>query len=354
MTAPSGSEKVIRRLYQITSDHKQGFENQIMKLLDMGLDRFGLDIGIFAKIEKNDYVIQYCVTPVGLDMQPGNRFDFDATYCSITCLAQGPIALEHVGKHTKYAKHPAYQAFGLESYIGIPITLNDELYGTLNFSSPIPFPRKFLDIDIDALQLMASWIETELIRREQETQLKALNKMLKRQANYDTLTNIPNRRGMYSTLKKGLNRLSRTQGECIIAIIDIDYFKKLNDVYGHQKGDKALVAIASKIDRTLRDYEFVARIGGEEFLLWLPDTNFEGSAIAFQRIMDNIANVSITPDPITVSIGACHFRFGNKIPESFTNLIDELMAKADKALYQAKEQGRNRVVLYTETEQLND
>lgn len=74
---------------------------------------------------------------------PGDRFDLHATYCSITCSAKGPVALEHVGHDIKFAVHPAYKAFGLESYIGIPIHLKDRLYGTLNFSSPAQFPRKF-------------------------------------------------------------------------------------------------------------------------------------------------------------------------------------------------------------------
>lgn len=344
MTAPSSSEQVIRRLYQITNDHKRGFEHQVLELLKMGLERFGLDIGIFSKIEQNNYIIRYCVTPADVSMQPGDRFDLSATYCSITCSAQAPVALEHVGKDTEFAVHPAYKAFGLESYIGIPIHLQGELYGTLNFSSPTPFPRKFRDIDVDVLQLMASWIEVELIRREQEDQLIALNLELKHLANYDSLTDIPNRRGMYSHLKKNLNQLSRTCGECTLAIIDIDHFKKLNDTYGHQKGDEALVSITQKITGSLRDYEFVARLGGDEFLLWLPDTNQQGGAVVFQRIMQGISTVSITPAPITVSIGACHFRFSNKKPEDFIKLIDELVAKADNALFEAKVKGRNSFI----------
>lgn len=346
MATPLSSEQVIRRLYQITYDYKNGFEHQIMQLLKMGLERFGLDVGILSKIEQNIYTVQYCVTPADIPMQPGDQFDFTATYCSITCATKEPTTLEHVGKDAKLSVHPAYKAFKLESYIGIPIYLNDALYGTLNFSSPTPFPRKFSDIDIDALQLMASWIEVELIRKEQEAQLHALNKELKYQADYDSLTNIPNRRGMYKNLQKSLNQLNRTRGECILAIIDIDYFKKLNDTAGHQAGDGTIVTVANKITESIRDYEFVARIGGDEFLLWLPDTNQEGSAVVFQRIMQSIATASINPDPITVSIGAYHFRFSNKRPSDLTKLIDALIAKADNALYEAKEQGRNRFVYH--------
>lgn len=340
------SEQIIRRLYQITYDYKKGFEHQVTQLLEMGLERFGLDIGILSKVEQNEYIIQSCKAPASFAIKAGDKFDLSATYCSITCAAKGPVAFEHVAKDAKLAIHPAYKAFSLESYIGIPIRLNDELYGTLNFSSPYPTHRKFLDIDIDALQLMASWIEVELIRKEQEVQLHALNQELKHQADHDSLTNIPNRRGMYKSLQKSLNQLSRKRGEGILAIIDIDYFKKLNDTCGHQAGDEIIVHVANKITESMRDYEFVARIGGDEFLLWLPDTNQERSTIVLQRIMQNISTLSTTLGLVTVSIGACRFQFSNINRSDLTELIDVLMSKADNALYEAKNQGRNRFIYY--------
>ena len=348
MTTSLSSEQVIRRLYQITSDHQKGLNLQILDLLAMGLDGFGLDIAILSKIEQNTYSVELCITPDDVEMNSGDQFDFAATFCDITCKAQGPVALEHVGEHHQHSSHPAYQAFGLESYIGIPIHVNGTLYGTLNFSSHKPFPRKFRDIDIEALTLMASWIEVELTRREQEFHLNALNYKLEQQANYDSLTNILNRRGMYVKLKENFNQLSRKNSDCIVAIIDIDHFKKLNDTYGHQKGDEALIKIAKSISDTLRNYEFIARIGGEEFLVWLPNTDQEASAVVLQRIMDTVSAVSISTETITISIGACYFSFSQNQSTDFTVLIDELIAKADSALYEAKNQGRNRFVYYAE------
>jgi diguanylate cyclase (GGDEF)-like protein len=348
MTASSSSEQVIRSLYQITNDYNKGFNHQITALLRMGLERFGLDIGILSKIKKGNYTIKHCVTPPGIPMQPGDRFDFDHTYCSITCSGLEPVALAHIGKDDAFASHPAYKSFGLESYIGIPIRRNDRLYGTLNFSSPEPYPRKFRDIDIDALQLMASWIEVELIRRQQQKQLNSLNKKLKLQAYYDSLTNIPNRRGMYKTLHKELNKLTRSQGKGTLVIIDLDDFKKVNDTYGHQKGDKVLVLTAQKITDSMRDYDFVARYGGEEFLLWLPDADKEECTVICQRIMQNIASISLTEEPLTVSIGACHFHCDSESSGEISQLLDNLIARADKALYQAKNNGRNQLISYTD------
>ncbi|WP_076540134.1 sensor domain-containing diguanylate cyclase [Shewanella sp. UCD-KL21] len=343
MTNKSSSERVIRRLYQVTQEHNKGFEYQLIELLKMGLERFDLDIGILSKIDNSKYVVKYCVTPDEVPLKPEDSFDLDETYCSITCHAQAPVGIEYMGKDDALAVHPAYKAFGLESYIGIPIRLNGELYGTLNFSSPTPYPRTFRDVDIDALQLMASWVEVELIRREQEAQLKALNKELYHLANFDSLTNIPNRRGVYQTLHKDLNRLCRSQGKGTIALIDIDRFKLLNDSFGHQTGDDVLVAVAQKIAHSLRDYDLVARFGGEEFLIWLPDTNQAQSTIVCERIMGNIAAIAMTPEPITVSTGACHFNFDQYKADNMAQLIEDIIADADTVLYEAKAQGRNRL-----------
>jgi GAF domain-containing protein len=154
MDMVNNSEKVIRRLYEITNSYDLGFEAQIEQLLKMGLERFNLDIGILSKINDKKYEVKYCVVPDEVELSSGVEFDFDTTYCHITCQANGPIALEHIGENDQYASHPAYESFGLESYIGMPIKLNGKLYGTLNFSSPAPYPRKFKDFVLYAFQLM--------------------------------------------------------------------------------------------------------------------------------------------------------------------------------------------------------
>lgn len=175
MSSISNSELLIRRIYQITNDFNRGFDYQIQELLKLGLERFNLDIAILSHINGDEYTVMHCVTPDQVEMAPGDCFEYGITYCNITCTANEPLAIENVGKHDKYANHPAYEAFQLESYIGVPIRVQGRLYGTLNFTSPTPYPRHFNEIDIDALKLMASWVEVELVRQEQEAKLKKAN-----------------------------------------------------------------------------------------------------------------------------------------------------------------------------------
>lgn len=259
----SESERVIRRLYEITSRYDMGFEHQIQSLLKMGLERFQLDIGILSRVENGVYTVVQCVCPTEVPLRPGDSFSLGGTYCSVTCHTDGPVAIEYVKESDALGQHPAYREFQLESYIGIPIRCQGELYGTLNFSSAAPYPRQFQDIDIDSLQLMASWIEVELIRRQQEAELKALNDKLLQQARTDSLTKLPNRRCLFKHLQQDIQLVNRGGCQSSIVLIDIDHFKKINDRFGHQGGDLALIAIATCLAEQLRPHDFVARYGGE-------------------------------------------------------------------------------------------
>lgn len=229
MTPSSNSEVLIRRIYQITNEFDKGFDHQIQELLKLGLERFNLDIAILSRIENNTYTVKYCVTPEGVDLNPGDEFDFGVTYCNITCNAVEPVAIEHMGEHDKYASHPAYTAFQLESYIGVPIRLKNKLYGTLNFSSPSAYPRNFLDTDIDALKLMASWIEVELIRQDQERRITKAN-----QYKTDFLSNMSHEirtpmNGIIGALKLALNsELNDDQAQLINLALSSS--NNLNDI----------------------------------------------------------------------------------------------------------------------------
>lgn len=346
MNTVNSSEKIIRRLYEITNSYDLGFEAQIIELLRMGLERFNLDIGILSKIDRNQYVVKYCVVPEDVELISGAAFDLDTTYCHITCSVDVPTALEHIGEHDQYASHPAYEAFGLESYIGVPIKLNGKLYGTLNFSSPTPYKRKFKDVDIDALLLMTSWIEVELIRRKQEKRLIELNLILERKAYEDSLTSIPNRRAAFKHINVDLNRISREKCSVALAIIDIDFFKDINDSYGHQVGDDILIQVAESLNHDKRDYDFLARIGGEEFLLWLPNSDMALARVVCERIKNNIEKLSLCKKTITISMGVTCYKACTFNQSQIKDKVDELIFEADTALYQAKNAGRNCVKFY--------
>jgi diguanylate cyclase (GGDEF)-like protein len=160
---------------------------------------------------------------------------------------------------------------------------------------------------------------------------------------YDALTGIYNRRFFDEKLNQIIKSLSRTKGKLSLMMIDIDYFKKYNDAYGHSEGDICLKEIAGSISKCItRSDDFVARYGGEEFVVVLPNTEERGARILADRIMMNIKALKIAhidnevDDVVTVSIGITT----GKVVHPQTN--EDYIKQADEMLYISKKDGRNR------------
>ncbi|MBI3099931.1 MAG: HDOD domain-containing protein [Planctomycetes bacterium] len=165
-------------------------------------------------------------------------------------------------------------------------------------------------------------------------------------ATKDELTTVYNRRQVMLRLGEELARSRRYNRPLAIAMCDLDYFKKLNDTFGHLAGDQVLQEVARLIKTTSRDVDIVGRYGGEEFLCILPETDLEASIIYGERVrkaielLGGLREAQYPNLQIAVSIGIAAFD-----PASDTTR-EALIDKADKALYAAKERGRNRVCVY--------
>ncbi|WP_320822606.1 GGDEF domain-containing protein [Reinekea sp.] len=157
----------------------------------------------------------------------------------------------------------------------------------------------------------------------------------------DTLTQLPNRLGFNTRLEEELSRVRRYQHPISVAIIDIDFFKRINDDFGHLVGDKVLRMIAGEMKRVCRDHDFIARYGGEEFILLLPQTELADAYIALEKIRTHVANCPFhfqnKPVPLNISAGVAQRR----LDESNDTWIN----RADVALYHSKHNGRNRVTV---------
>jgi diguanylate cyclase (GGDEF)-like protein len=167
-------------------------------------------------------------------------------------------------------------------------------------------------------------------------------------ANTDPLTGAYNRRSFVALCEKELLRSSRSRQPFSLLMIDLDYFKKINDHYGHENGDIVLCAVARALQDSLRNVDVVGRWGGEEFVALLPDTPAELAVIVAHRLRHTIQSLSIaklqtTPIhdknsiAVTISLGVATY------PNQANN-IEDLLQRGDRALYQAKADGRNCVV----------
>lgn len=164
---------------------------------------------------------------------------------------------------------------------------------------------------------------------------------LKRMATYDSLTGIMSRRTFFQEAEQKLELAAKRHEPCTLLILDLDHFKKVNDTYGHDKGDTVLQHFAMAVEQSLGEGDLFGRIGGEEFgVLLYGMAEAEGFAKAQQLCaLVEEASLQVIPDGCTVSVGAI-----SVLPDSFTAL-DTLYKLGDQALYQAKTQGRNRAVI---------
>jgi len=200
----------------------------------------------------------------------------------------------------------------------------------------------FMTLNVSLLAGLASW----LTYRNFLTNEKLVTK-LNHLSLTDRLTGLNNRRYFDLYLSRELVRITREGGDIAILMLDVDYFKKYNDNYGHLQGDECLRQVADCLRRTItRESDFVARYGGEEFTAVLSNSNASTAAIIATRIIDKLSDLriphahsSVAPF-VTISIGIACWEAKQKTTSAGT-----LLELADSALYKAKENGRNQFVL---------
>ncbi len=184
---------------------------------------------------------------------------------------------------------------------------------------------------------------------EIQRELDAANKQLKLFAEYDVLTGLANRRKFNDQLEREWKRSARTAKPLCLCICDVDYFKQYNDHYGHQGGDDALCAIADSLFKTIRrPGDLVTRYGGEEFAIIMPETDINGAMIIIEKARIHIEELNILHAGsaiskfLTVSAG-----ISSALPrrDDHDQGIKTMIRQADEALYTAKAQGRNSVVI---------
>ncbi len=173
--------------------------------------------------------------------------------------------------------------------------------------------------------------------------IKLLNQKLERLSYFDELTGLPNRRFFNDTCNREWYRAMRLQRSLAFIMIDVDYFKELNDQHGHQTGDACLLAVANTLNSALkRPYDLIMRYGGDEFIAVIPDADIKAARIIAETmhraILElNIENACTSCGRVTVSIGV-----SSQVPVLESHW-KELLTAVDKAIYRAKQNGRNQI-----------
>lgn len=202
-------------------------------------------------------------------------------------------------------------------------------------------------VQIHALRYPNGMIFRHVAQFSDITEKKLLDEAVWKAANFDELTKLPNRTLFHDRLNQALRNARRGHYGLAVLFIDLDYFKQINDEFGHVKGDVLLVEIAGRLASCLRDTDTVARIGGDEFAVILQEIHNRDSAMQIAKKLRAAVDAPVDLGDgqvgyVSASIGLCCF------PQD-ANTAEELIDFSDKAMYQVKAQGRNGVSMYMDS-----
>ncbi len=231
---------------------------------------------------------------------------------------------------------------GISSIAVIPIIFRDEVIGTL-FLRTSRKGHSFTEREIKLCNNIATASANSLNNAFLFEKIKSERAELKKLAITDFLTGLYNIRYFYLRLSDEFGRASRYETPLSCIMFDIDFFKKINDTYGHRTGDMVLREFASLVKAHVRNTDVLARYGGEEFIVLLPHTNVKGAVTEAERIASVIKNHQFRgmkpSERITVSMGIASY------PDKRISSQDGLITLADDALLKAKQRGRNRIIV---------
>lgn len=259
----------------------------------------------------------------GLDLTETPR---EVAFCNIAIRKYDPLIIEDTHQDPRVRDNPLVTGPPfLRCYIGAPLT-TAEGYNLGTICAFGTSPRRF------------TAREAEMICRAAKLVMNQLD--LRKKAYHDFLTEVCNRRSFVSELDRELARLRRSKGKATVALLDIDHFKRVNDTFGHPVGDRVLREFAGTVAGQCRQNDVVARLGGEEFAVLLPDTDLAAARAWAERVRTQVAGAVFDGSNevrLTVSVGL--------VPIDETRATFETITKnADNALYEAKRLGRNCIV----------
>jgi diguanylate cyclase (GGDEF)-like protein len=248
------------------------------------------------------------------------------------------------------------------SLISAPIKMGDKILGVLNASHPMaeyfePWQQHTLSLFSSCLgqilynHQMLHELELLVDQRTEALQksLDEANRLRKRYEQLsmvDELTGLHNRRYFFNEAEAHLVRAIRSRQPCSLMLVDVDHFKRVNDQWGHLVGDQVLAAISRLLLDEARGGDLVARVGGEEFVILLPEAGIEGADLMAQRIQERLAKFDMgRKHPginLTVSIGMTELEKALDETLSPAQLVDQLYSQADQAMYECKRDGRDQ------------
>ena len=329
---------LMRAAHRVTSRQDVSVDEMIQELLELGALHFNLPIGSVASLAGDSLRLEY-VTPADRALPPGRVYAL-ASSCARRVIEGDEVVHFHAGPPDTPCRQPGHGDTPPAAYLGVPLFVRGRLYGVIAYSSDGVRETPFDEIDCELVRLLAGAVSGLIARAQYEAQLHAANQRLLIEASTDPLTGLFSRRFIDEILGREVEIANRHHRDLAVAMIDLDHFKAVNDTHGHEAGDRVLQAVSRELTRELRQSDVIARFGGEEFIVMLPETSLAVATHACERLRERVARltVEVTPDApvrVTASVGIAAFVNGDD--------TRTLLRRADRALYEAKSHGRNRV-----------
>lgn len=274
-------------------------------------------------------------------------------------------------KNQAFKVHPLLPTEYPGSLVCVPIKMGGKVLGILNASHPLT--DYFEPWQLHALSLFCSCLgqllhnhrlinelETEVEQRTRELRValdesEVLKRRYQQLSTEDELTGLHNRRYFFVEAEAMVSRAMRYGQNCSLMLLDVDFFKQINDKWGHLVGDQVLCRIAHVLKEEGRGGDLIARVGGEEFVIILPDAGFEGADQMAHRIQERLSRLLLGGDlgtlVITVCIGISYLKRDSELPTRQPGkVLDQLYSEADRAMYLCKSNGRNSRMVFHATD----
>lgn len=313
-------------------------EADLDRIVRVAGEYFEAPIALFSLVDEHR---QWFKSRFGLEAPETPR---DISFCGHVIVQDQTFVVEDAATDARFHDNPlVVDGPRIKFYAGVPIRAPDgSALGTLCVIDRSP--RDFSNRDKERLRDFGWWLQLALDKRllgETLTEMISEIDQAKRESMIDPMTQTWNRRGFSELARREIARCRRAAKPIALMMVDIDHFKRINDTYGHPEGDKAIVTLARLLRGGTRTTDVLARLGGEEFAILLPDIN----RVDLIRLADTLRKTieeksgADSGQSFTVSMGLKWYEHLNG------DLSEEAMVSlADKALYTAKQSGRNRVM----------
>ena len=324
----------LNALWRQSTRHDIGDHERSRAILTEAALALGMDVVVLGEFN-GDYRAACVHDPFGI-LPEGTVLPAEETLCRQVHLSNEPLYLPDLAGHPKFGRHPLVAQHGMGAYAGVPVWIGDEVIGVLAFLRKAPLAGSYEQADMAYMDLVAMWLGHQLYQSRQKI-------ILEQHAITDVLTGLLNRRAAESRLQEELARARRHNEGFAVALVDIDHFKRVNDRYGHAVGDEVLIAVSRRLETEMREEDWLARWGGEEFLIFLRGADRQESVYVMQRLIGHVKAQPVDTEAgrIAVTLSA-----GIGLPAREDVDMHAALELADGSLYQAKSNGRDRVEVH--------